>query len=245
MHITLFSLKLGLHDLLDKRQADLAKSKAGKYFSPALQEQREAIDGLPPAVVGTAPLAEELLETDGRHDGYGATLWFATEATFRNPDSTADLLAAAHRVRDAFMPALGELKDKYALEAHRAQERKPSIKTLSIDLKMFPVAGSGTLLDVVQKFIDAGVSLDELLSQRGDAPKAARERAAMLRAEAIGVLGRFRSELVKEVDKNPSLPQDLDQRVFGYFDTLEAMEHKAKKKKDEPAPVVPPVVPAK
>jgi hypothetical protein len=228
MHLSLYSLKLALHDLMDKRHADLVKSRAGKYYEADLKAVLGNIDALPPAVVGTAPLAVELIECDELHDGYGSTIWFYTEAVLRNPASTPEMISDARTVRDAFIPAMKELKDKYAREAHRATERKGSLKQLKAQLTEFPLPGGQSLYDVASKFIDAGLHLSELLSARGDATPASRDQAGPLRAEAIGLMGRLRDDLLRELNKNSSLPTDLEQRVFGYVDTLEAMVRTAK-----------------
>lgn len=42
----------------------------------------------------------------------------------------------------------------------------------------------------------------------------------MLRARAIGIIGRCRSALADEATINESLPENLDALAFGYFDEL-------------------------
>ena len=78
------------------------------------------------------------------------------------------------------------------------------------------------------------------LSQRGDAPKASRQQAGAIRSETVGLIGRARADLARETAKNPSLAQDLEHRVFGYFDSLAAMGAKAKTAQNEPAAAAPP-----
>jgi hypothetical protein len=70
---------------------------------------------------------------------------------------------------------------------------------------------------------------------RGDVPRAARHQAAALRSRATGLLNRLRQDLAQDVAKTPELPRDLDQRLFGYLDTLVAIRVKPAKK-DEPQP---------
>jgi hypothetical protein len=226
--LTLTDLKLGLRDLFDKRLADVHKSKAGKFYESALKEQLEAIEALPPALTGGTPLANELDAMDTRHDGFGGAIYFTTEACLRLPDVDPPVAEAARRIRAAFIPALAELGAPYAVEAERAIERKPLLTSMKADLKLFTLAGGGTLFDVAKGFLEAGEKLHELLSDRADALGASRKDAAALRPATIGLLNRFRADLGREIKKEKSLPRDLDHKVFGYFDTLESMHAAAK-----------------
>jgi hypothetical protein len=236
--LNLTDLKLGLRDLFDKRAADLHKSKAGKFYEPALKEQLESIEALPPVLTGGTPLATELDAMDARHDGFGAAIYFTTEVYLRLPDVDPAVAEAARRIRAAFIPALGDLSAPYAVEADRAIERKPLLVSMKADLKRFDVASGGTLLDVATSFLHAGEKIHELLSDRADALGASRKEATALRPATIGILNRFRADLARELKKDKNLPRDLDHRVFGYFDTLEGMHTAAKAA--TPPPVAPP-----
>lgn len=242
--LSLTSLKLGLKDLFEKRHDDLNLSKAGQFYEPALKEQREEIDALPPILTGGAPLAKELDDLDGVHDGLGAAIFYVTEVYFRLPNAAPATVEAARRVRAAFIPELGELSATYATEAERAIARKPLLSSMKTDLELFPLVGGGTLLDTATSFLAAGEQLHGMLSDRADATPGSRKEAAALRSATLGVIGRLRADLAREVSKNPALPRDLDQRVFGYFDTLEAMHISpakgAKAKAGEPAGEVKP-----
>jgi hypothetical protein len=234
-HLTLPTLRLILRDLLEKRRADLLLSRAGTFHEPELTEILTSIDALPAALTG-APLAEELDAADDRHDAHGSTLFFITEAYLRQPDAPAELLAAARRIREAFIPQLGELNASYAREADRAIERKRHLAERKEDLLLFPMAGGKTLLDVATAFLEAGERLHHLLSDRADTPKGQRQEASTLRPRAIGVLGRLRRDLAAEIQKNPALPRDLETRVFAYLDTLAASKSPA----SPPPPPSPP-----
>jgi hypothetical protein len=222
-NLKLPGLKLGLRDLFDKREADLLLTEAGKYYKSQLVSQLAAIDELPAALTGT-PLAEELSAVDADHDGFGAAVYFTTEVYLRLPDAAPEIVAAAKRIRAAFIPALGDISEPYAVEASNAAERKPSLTELKADLKQFPMAGGGSLLDVAKKFIGKGEELGGLLSDRADASGGGRKGAGQIRAKTVGLLSRLRSDVRDEVAKNPKLPRDLERRVFGYFDTLSAMQ---------------------
>jgi hypothetical protein len=229
--LTLTAVKLGLRDLLDKRRADLRLSKSGRFYEASLEEQSAAIDALPPVLTGGTPLAAEIDTKDAEHDGYGAAIYFTTEVYLRLPDVDPEIAAAALRIRLAFIPALAELTASYAIEAERAMERMPLLASMAADLERFPVAGGVSLLGVATSFLRAGEQLHHLISERADVPKASRKEAAALRPATIGILNRLRADLTREIKKDPSLPRDLEQRVFGYFDTLETMHAAAKSAK--------------
>ena len=238
--LTLAHIRLGLADLLDKRLPDLHRSKAGKYYHPVLEEQLAGVNALPPVLTGGAPLATQLEVLDATHDGHGGVLFFTTEVYFRLPDADPELTAAAHRIRAAFIPALAELGASYPTQADRAIERKPLLISMKADLKRFPLAGGGTLLDTATAFLAAGESIHHALSERADVPRGTRAEAAALRSSAVGTLGRLRADVVREVKRDSKLPRDLEARLFGYFDTLETTRPAAKAAPTEPvAPEVP------
>jgi hypothetical protein len=241
---TLVQLAQGLRNLFDEHHADLVKSAAGKYHTGALAALRTEIDALPAALTGGLALSDELKQTDAEHDGYGAVIYFATESVLRLPNLGPEVKAAAQRVRDAFVPSLGELRAPYVVEAHRAVERRPLLQGRKADLEMFPVVGGGTLLAVATKFLDCGERLDTLLDRRGGVPKADRSKAAVLRARAVGLVNRLRDDLADEIVRDSSLPRDLEHRVFGYLDTIAAMGGGASTTPAAPAAPATPPTPA-
>jgi hypothetical protein len=222
-NLTLGDLKLGLNDLLEKRSADLKSCQAGALYGPMLTAKRDAINGLPEALTGGRPLAAQLAEADVWHDGYGGAVWHLTEAILRHPDLPANLVEAAERVREAFIPSLGVLKETYADQAAAAKENRPSLKELGDELKAIDVPGGKTLHTWVSAFLKAGDNLDKLLSDRAmtgaEAGEGAKDTAG-LRSATIGMLGRFRAAVADEVGSNAKLPKNLDGRLFGYFDEL-------------------------
>lgn len=237
--LTLSDLKLGLDDLHGKRHQALILSSTGKSYEPMLAKRRDSIDALPAALVGGKPLSVELGEADGLHDGFGGAAWYMTESYFRNPRTPTDQLDAARRIRAAFIPAMADLTASYATEAGAAIKRKPALKTLEADLKMFPIAGGLTLLDWVSDFLAAGQSLHELLSSRADVDEGGRKDASKIRSATIGLLNRCRAAIVDEVDDDPKLPRNLAQQVFAYFDELEAMRAAALAAAATKAPAAP------
>lgn len=251
-HITLRNLLLALEDLLTKRLAPLQSFDAGQASVKPLALRRDKIAALPPDLTGR-PLADELALIDTQHDGFGGAVWFLTEAYLRLPGATPALVDAANKIRAAFISNLDVLKARYDAEAQAAKEHAPSLATLKTELMAFPVAG-GTLYDWAAGFIAAGKQIDALLSQRADAKD--RKTATMLRGETLAKLNRLRDDLADALKDDPSLPADLDDQVFGYFDLLEkndaeaaAQEKKkaaeaAKKKAAEAAAEAAPTAPA-
>lgn len=221
--LTLADLRLGLRDLFEKRHAELMASKAGKFYEEKLAEQRDSIEALPPLLTFSKPLTGEIDALDAKHDDYGAMIYLMTGAYLRHPAADPALTASAGRIRDAFIPSLEELTASYVTEADRAIERKPLLTSMKEDLLLFPVAGGGTLLDIATAFLEAGEALHHKLSERADVPRVSRKAASVLRPVTIGILNRFRADLIREIKRDPSLPRDLEQSVFGYFETLESM----------------------
>jgi len=116
----------------------------------------------------------------------------------------------------------------YQDEAARAKARRKQVAEREADLRLFPVPGESgqTLLDWVNDFLERGEELDALMSQRAtetgesEGTQGDRSGAMVLRARAIGIIGRCRGALTDEAGTNESLPENLDKLVFGYFDEL-------------------------
>jgi hypothetical protein len=244
-HISLLALYVGLNDLLERRTTALTSFASGVASVKLLTNKRTALAKLP-AVSEGRPLVDDLDVTDVRYDTLGHALYHFTEAYMRHPDTPAPVLIAAKKIRAAFIPTLEDLGASYAAEAKAAMDRKAELTNLQSELAMFPVVGGGTLKDWAESFLNAGTHLDELLSQRADMEKQNRKDAGRLRVELIGLLNRLRKNLAAEVKDDPSLPQDLDARVFGYLDLLEqhaaAAAAKGQPETDLPPPEGAPVV---
>jgi hypothetical protein len=225
MNYSLSTIRRGLRNLFTNRLSALEASKAGAYYKVELHGYHVDIGNLPPAVT-SAPYKDHLRTTDIRHDGFGKVIHLVTEACFVCPDINPAIVAAAKQIREAFIPSLDELQRPYATEGERAIERKPLLISLEPQLKSFTLPWDSTksLHDIAVAFLDEGCKLDDLLDQRADVPKAARQQSASVRAKAMGTLSRLRKDLKKEIARDTNLPRDLEQSVFGFFDTLHAME---------------------
>lgn len=244
-HILLINVQNALDNLLTVRLPVLTSFPAGAAAVPRLTTQIGKISALPAAAKG-APLADELDAEDDRHDGFGSAANLLLHAYLRHPDLSPAMQDVANKLLAVFIPTLSELNATYEAEANAAKNRKAELLALKHDLMLFPVMGGGTLLDWMTSYITSGEKLDTLLSARADA--ADRKMAAKLRTQTIGMITRLRKELQIDRQNDPSLPGNLDEQVFGYFDMLEAKDDAAAAKKKAAktppgAPTAPPAPP--
>lgn len=218
--LNLADIYLGFEDLFTKRIGALTSTKAGAGQVEVLAAQRSEVSALPLAMTGRA-FVDELSVMDDEHDGFGYALWYLTEAYVRAPRTKPETVAAARRVREAFIPDTTVLQSSYADEAARAGTHKGKIAEYADDLKMLPIDG-GTAYDWALGFIAAGEKLSELLSKRADIEGQSRQNAQALRSETVGMLNDLRRAIAREKKKGGgTLPDDIDTQIFGYFDTLE------------------------
>ena len=219
--------------MLTERKADLELSTIGKVYASQLLARLALLEALPERQA-TRAHASALAETDERHDGFGEGIWLYTEALLIAPGVSAEARAAAQNVREAFVPNRGRLVDSYAEEAAQAKKNRPKLDELKVDLDSLPVPDGRTLLHWAAGFVDAGETLDKLLSDRSSTEAtAANKPATELRSTTIGLLRRLREALRDEVTSNPALPRDLESRVFAYVDELSS--RRAKKKTEQTA----------
>ncbi len=214
-------MKLALRDLLDARRADLLLSLAGRYYEGMLEEHLEALEALPLVLTSSGPFTALLDTLDSLHTSYGTAIYLVTEIYLRTAQVDVETAAAAQRIRAAFTPALEELAVARAGEARPAPGQKPLMRPMKADLTRFPLADGRTLLDTATAFLDAGTRLHQIFSECADLPRSARTEAARIRAATARTLERLRGDVVRELEKDPGLPRDLEERLFGYLDTLE------------------------
>lgn len=235
---TLADVKLTIDHLLDKHQDTISQLAVGKTYLARLQQVRGEMEALPPALIQSKPLAQQLAEVDDRHDDHGAALWHLSECYRRLPDASAEARAAATFIQERLITRLGELQSSYADEAAKAKERKPLLKSAEAMLTALPVAGGGSAFSVASAFLAQGELLSELLSQRATQSaeqegEADRSRAGHLRNTGLGLLNRFRGAVSDELEANPTLPRDLDARLFTFLDERIRGRASGKKKNDE------------
>lgn len=239
--LTLGDLELGLTNLFGPRKPALELSVSGNLYGPMLAKKYTAILALPEALRGKAPLAEELGVADKNYDGFGGSIFNYLDAIEQVPGLSDTTYAAAKRIRSAFVPQRSVLTDSYAEEAAAAHKNRDKVAELENDLKLFPVPEGKTLFDWVGAFLTAGDTLAELLHQRAVVTSASESSGGKLRSDTIGMLFQFRATLRTEIAENESLPRDLEDQVFGFFDEL--ANRRAQKPAPEAPPATPPVTP--
>jgi len=213
-------LFLGLKDLVTTRRTDLDASAIGAAYSPQFVARVAQLEEVTERKTTRANVTE-LADADDDYDGFGQGIWLYTEAVLVVPNVSEATRQAALRIREAFIPERGVVGDTYAEEAARAKRSRPKVAELENDLKSLPVPEGKTLFDWVKGFLDAGDSLDKLLSDRSTLEAGPQGTVVTaLRAHTIGLLRRFREALRDEVAANPALPRDLETRVFAYIDEL-------------------------
>ncbi len=238
-HITLPALKIALADLFDRRIAALRASNSGRSYEPLLRDKLARIEALPEPGPAGKPLAEAMAETDDAHDGFGAAIWFLTEAYLRAPDVSPEVRNAIERIRDTFIPELDLIRAPYADEVAAAIRHKEDLVTLESDLKTIPLANGNTLFDWCAGFVTKGEELGALLSQRADKSSMSRVEASKLRAATVGAIGRLRASLADEIAFDLDLPRDLDTQIFAYFDELDYMNAMAAAARKRPTSIAP------
>jgi len=235
--LPLRELALALSEMRDRRITALRTSDVGKAYEPLVLSRAHALEQYAPKGAESKPFADELDETDRRHDSYGATLFALCESMQRMPDADPAVRAIAVKVQQTFIPSLSELNGSYASEAKKALERKPKAEAMADELKGVPVPGGKSLYEITASFLECGVRLHALLSERADiaasrAPGIPGEVAA-LRGSTIAILNRFRAALRDELEAKPNLPRDLEAQLFSYFDQLASMRQGGKKKRSD------------
>ena len=227
--LNLTDLRLGLEDLLTVRRGPLLRTQAGKACEETLERQRRSIQALPPPLTGGKSFAEDLASRNAEHDAFGLGIWHITEAYLRIPGIEAEVVAAARRVRDAFIPDPERLRDTYADQAATVAIRKDSLVSLIDDLVRIPVASGGTLFDWAAGFVGAGEQIAKILMQRAEINATTRKHAMTLHADTVRILNELRKATVAEVARTLGMPRDTEEEIFGYFDLLETTRIEAKR----------------
>ncbi|MBK9258281.1 MAG: hypothetical protein IPM54_00410 [Polyangiaceae bacterium] len=227
--LNLTDLRLGLEDLLTVRRGALFRTQAGKAHERILEQQRQAINALPPPLTGGRAYAEELAVRNAEHDSFGLGMWHITEAYLRIPGIESGIVEAARRIRAAFIPDPDRLRDPYADQAATVALRKESMVNLIEDLMRIPVAGGGTLFDWAAGFVGAGEQIAKVLMQRAEINATTRKHAMSLHADTIRTLNELRNAVLSEVARTLGMPREIEGEIFGYFDVLEATRLEAKR----------------
>ncbi len=226
--LNLTDLRLGLEDLLTVRRGPLLRTQAGKAHEDILEQQREAILALPAPLTGGKGFAEELALRNAENDGFGAGIWHMTEAYLRVPGVDPEIVEAARRVREAFLPDPERLRDGYVEQAAAAAVRKDNLVSVVDDLVRIPVAGGSSLFDWAAGFVGAGEQIGKILAQRAEINSTTRKHAMTLHADTVRLLNELRKAVVAEIARTMGMPRDIEDEIFGYFDVLEVTRIEAK-----------------
>lgn len=227
--LNLTDLRLGLEDLLTVRRGPLFRTQAGKSYEETLEQQRQAINALPAPLTGGRPFAEELALRNADHDAFGFGIWHLTEAYLRIPGVESEVVAAVHRIREAFIPDPDRLRDTYADQASAVGSRRENMVNLVDDLVRIPIAGGSTLFDWVAGFVGAGEQIAKILAQRAEINATTRKHAMALHGDTIRILNELRRTVVAEIARTMGMPRNTEEEIFGYFDLLEATRAEAKR----------------
>lgn len=224
-YITIGDLVLILDDLFGPKKALLDRTLAFQIYGPALEAHRDKLIGLRRAL-DKKPLAGELYAADELFDTTVRAIHYLARGLCRLPLLDGEKRAFLKKVGETFVPNLGITTSSYEDEAAAAKKRRDDLEAMRSGLEAFPVAPGLTLYTLVAAFIDAGLKIDALLAARAEITaeeEADRNReTAALRPRTIGTLGQFRQTLAQEILVNPALPEDLEAKVFSYYDQIAA-----------------------
>jgi hypothetical protein len=224
-YVTFGDLRLGVRDLLETKTEFTSKAIAFSIYRDPLKAKLALFESLHQAQ-GGRPLAVELGNADGVHDSTGRALHYIGKAAAELKDLEESVRAAVAEVVGKVIPSLGLLKESYEDEAAEAAEKRNVLEGHRDFLEAFPFGPKHTLKSILTAHVEAGEKLGQILSKRADTVadvQNARTKEIMaLRSVTIGLLNRFRQAVADEVEHNPSLPRDLESKIFTYFDQMEA-----------------------
>jgi hypothetical protein len=220
-------LSIITRDMLTERAPSIGLLLSGSLYLAELQKTSDALTAALQQEVQSLPFAQELADLDARHDELGRAVAYVCDAHAYNPLVTPATRERAERIRAALVPSIQELSATYVEEAALAVARAPKLETLRADLEAFPVADGATLFDWASAFIQAGLDIERLLSQRTTQKAAPNPRGHNARAQALSLLYRLRRTLREELNMRADLPRDLEARVFAHLDSLSQRRERA------------------
>ncbi|PKN56198.1 MAG: hypothetical protein CVU56_17445 [Deltaproteobacteria bacterium HGW-Deltaproteobacteria-14] len=223
LHLSITEIILGLHDLLDKRGAALAKVSSGAAYRKLLTTVLAELEALPPAVRGL-PRADLLKALDLSHDLYVRVMNLLRQLMAIWPDPTPAMTTAAEVLGQHFVGSSdGQLP--YAKEAQLAAARAPKLDAYRAVLDAVPTPDGRTVTALVERYLKTGQDLGDTLSARADdrAARADASRAGALRGRAIGLVSDLRTAIQRDREADPTLPATLEADLLGYLDELERL----------------------
>ncbi len=215
--LSLDELRLGLTDLLQQRTDAFSFLSQGSLYQQLLADVLADLTAESPQ---NTALVDQLAIIDDRHDSIGRAIWSCTGAYMDNPLVSPQQRMAAVKIRQAFVPSLGELHRSYAQEAARTDELQGHLEELFTDLHTIPVGQDQSLYTWASAFVEEARALARLLGnlQSCTIPESADNQPIIDRA--IELLGNLRTAVQQELAERPELPRDLEEQLLAGFQAL-------------------------
>jgi hypothetical protein len=210
---------------------DPVRAWVAQTLDPTLAE----LQALPPETFGGAPNAEQLRDTDVRHDGYGLALLYLALAYKAHPNASPEAKASADLILRKYVPSKSHLRASYATEASRAEALQPEVSADKAALDRLPFEGGQTAHSLATGYVQAGVEIGMLLSGRAD-EAGARGNVVDLRRQAIADFGILRGMIARAYRRDPARAAQLDRYFFKYLDMLASMRERGSKEVTPPPP---------
>ena len=224
-YATFDDLRLGLQDFFATKTDAAGQTLAFQIYGPPLRANLTTLENLKRSL-DALPLADDLAEVDDEHDAFGRAIYYVGKAVASLKTIDSDTRKTFGEINRQVVPSLGTLMASYEDEAAMADEKQKILAKYDAFLEAFRFGESLTLKDLLTGHVRAAERIKDLLSARAEEvaeDKVSRNRQIMaLRGATLGLLSRFRQALIDEVKTNPDLPDDLDTKVFAFFDQLEA-----------------------
>ena len=208
--------------MVDAEQPTRAALESVAGLAPLMPHLDQAYNGLLVAldegqVQSLAELTNALDEVDLQHDNLARTAYFMLEANIHlsRAHHNDDTAFALERLQALLFPkGLDVVKASYREEAGQAQKVSSRLteenKTVLSSIPMY----GGTLLDIVDGWLAAGVRLGELEAQRNAVNKPGRKRAvARARSQWIHAIRTMRN-VVELIDCQDPLVQEALGRIY-------------------------------
>lgn len=221
--------------LTTTKHDDLILAPIGQALAPSLKHKITQIDALPETARTEEPYARELEETDDLHDDFHEASQTTIDAALVCPTVSEDDKTFLRNIKTTFVADAAERRARFVDEAENARKRRAKLADYETKLKAWTVAPGHSLYDWIEGMIAAGEKMHTLLGQRADVYALSRKDAIKLRGQALGLLKDLRRGIRRAVEEDPSLPRDLEARLFSHLDTLTAMLKNKAANKSEPA----------
>jgi hypothetical protein len=232
-------LVLVLDDILGDKQGMLAPTMTFQIFKPSLEERRDVLSLIREALK-QRPLTEAFAEADTLYDSTARAAHYICRGLASLSLLSEDDRALIRQTAETFVPDLTLTTAAYEDEADNARRQAGTLEEMKSALEAFPIAPGITMYSLLAAHVEAGHEIGRLLTERAaitaeDASSRVSE-AGVLRSRTIGELNQFRDTLSREIEANPSLPRDLETKVFALYDQLNTSRTERRPTKSDAAP---------